>query len=143
MQYFMKYDQKVIDFFKRYNLYNKEVFDYLQKNTWGACYADPDEARLINTYYFDNKYDGKLKGFLIIIPDQTTDIQMFIQLHEISHGIMAYKYLGKKYPDDLHEVLPFMVEKLFVDYAQNDSITNYSNYLDSKIDNAIASSIPF
>ena len=134
MQNFMQYNQRIIEFFKKYNLYQKELFDYLQHHTWGVCYVDPDEARLINTYFFNNKFNNKLTGFLMVIPDQTSDITMFVQVHEIAHGIMGYKYLGKKYPDDLHEVLPFMVEKLYVNEVNDDRVSDYSKYLDSKID---------
>ena len=71
---------------------------------------------------------------IIIIPDKTNDHTMFSQVHEIAHGIYAYKHLGKSVQSEYYEVLPLLVEKLYVEESNNEEVKSYSKYLDSMID---------
>ena len=127
----MKYDERIIDFFKRHNLYEEEMFDYIQKNTWGICYADKPKARRVGCY---NIGDKRLLDFLVVIPDQTTDFTMFIQVHEIAHAIYAYKHLGKRFSAPSSELLAFVMEKKYAEEIKSESVTKYSEHLDSVID---------
>ncbi len=128
----MRYDPRIIDFFKRHNLYDEKMFEYLQDNTWGVCYADPPKARRVGCPVI--RYKGRILGFVIIIPDVTNDFTMFIQVHEIAHGIYAYKHLGKKVEDRKLELLPFAIEKLYANEVQSEAVNNFSQRLDSMVD---------
>lgn len=128
----MKYDQRIIDFFKRHNLYDEEMFDHLQKNSLKAHYCDSNERSKIKCRTILNK-NGKVLDYLIVLPDVTDHITMLIQLHEIAHGIVAYKFLGKKYIKEYSEVLSFLVEKLYINEMNDSKVTEFSNYLDNLI----------
>ena len=129
----MHYNDKVIDFFKRHNLYEEKMFKDLQKNSLAAYYVDPDENRKIRCQTILGK-NNKVLDYIIILPDTLNDITMLIELHEIAHGIVAYKSLGKKFKKEYSEVLSCLVEKLYVKEMNSERVTNYSKYLDSLVD---------
>lgn len=128
----MKYNQKVIDFFKRHNMYDEKVFEYLQDNTMMVDYNDPDQRMFIGFSAWIK--DGVLKRFTICIPYMQDNITMLNDIHEIAHGIYAYRKLNKKYDRNACETIPMLCEKIFVSETNDEELTKYSEYLDSLID---------
>ncbi len=129
----MNYSNKVIDFFIRHNLYDKKMFDYLQRHTNMLDYRVEENRPYIGLYTVVK--DGVLKYFEISIPYDYNDITTMIDIHEIVHGIIAYKHLYKEYHvDKTCEILPFLYEKIYVYENPNEELEKYSNFIDSCID---------
>ena len=129
----MIYNSKVIDFFKRHNMYEKEMFDYLQDNTIMIDYRDEDEKDFIGCFYAFNRKDI-LKSISLCIPYLMDDMTTLINIHEITHGIYMYKYLDKKVTikEDI-EVLPMLYERIYINESNNKELLELANDLDKKI----------
>lgn len=129
----MIYNSKVIDFFKRHNMYEKNMFDYLQENTIMINYSDEDEKDFIGCFYIFNK-NNILKKISLCIPYLMDDITTLINIHEITHGIYMYKYLDKKvYLKEDIEVLPMLYERIYINETNNKELLQFANDLDKKI----------
>ena len=128
----MKYNSDVIEFFKNHNMYDKEMFDYLEQHTVMVDYNDSFQRMFIGfTVRIKN---GKLIDFTICVPYVEDNVTMLNNIHEITHGIYAYNKIGKKYNSNVSEVLPFLFEKLFVLETNDEELNKYSEYLDSLVD---------
>lgn len=128
----MIYNSKVIDFFKRHNMYEKIMFDYLQYNTIMIDYRDEDEKEFIGCFYVF--LNGKLHKINLVLPYLMDDITTLINIHEITHGIYMYRYLDKKVTikEDI-EVLPMLYERIYINESNNKELLALANDLDKKI----------
>ena len=128
----MVYNPKIIDFFKRHNMYDEKMFDYLQKRSVMIDDNDPDQRMFIG--FTTSRKNGVLQGFTICIPYMNSFETMLTSIHEISHGIYAYRKLNKEYNDNSSEVIAMIYEKLFVMELDSEVANKYLEYLDSLID---------
>ena len=127
------YKKELIDFFKRHNLYEKKMFDYLIDHTDMIDYKDEDARMFIGFGYMCDK-DNKLQKFRICVPFVTDNKTMLISIHEIVHGIVGYKYLGKKFKPSIYiETLPILYEKIYIDEMNDPALYEYGKYLDGLI----------
>lgn len=130
----MVFNPKLIDFFKRHNLYDKEMFDYFSEHSTMIDYQDDEQRLFIGCLcYINNK--KKLINIHINIPYVYDDITMLISIHELVHAIMLYKYLNKKIKLDVEiEILPMLYEKIFIDEINSQQLIEYEEYLNKQID---------
>ena len=128
----MNFNPKLIDFFKRHNLYDKEMFDYFSLNSSMIDYRYEEQRDFIGCFWkFKNNV---LVKFHLVLPYVYNDITMLISIHEIVHGILAYKTLNKKFNLDLDcESLPMLYEKIYINEVNTPEIIKYGNFLDSLI----------
>jgi len=129
----MAYPEHLILFFKKHNLYNKEMFDYLSKNTTIIDYEYEEQRIFIGCFYTFDK-NGILKSIHLVLPYQYDEITTLICIHELIHGIELYKKLNKKakITNDC-EVLPILYEKIYVEEIKTKKIYEYQQYLDNLI----------
>ena len=90
------YYKLVMDFFERNNLYDKEMFDYINKHTFYFDYRD-EELRDFISCAFELDKNDVLKKFSVCMPYIRDYKTALMGIHEMIHAIMAYKYLGKKF----------------------------------------------
>jgi len=130
----MKFHPQVIKFFKKHNLYNEEVFNYLSENALMIDYTSPEETLLIGTFYEVDKQERTIQKIHMIIPYVTDDITMLMNIHEIVHGIELYQYLNKQYTEEIDkEALPLLYERIYILESEKQSLYDYGYYLDSLI----------
>ena len=130
----MNFNSYIIDFFKRHNLYDKEVFDYLSKNSTMIDYKDEDQRAMIGCFYILNRREI-LERLQINIPYVYDDITALINVHELVHGIENYKKLGKRFKKEMTvEVLPILYERLFILENPSEKLNKYGEYLDNIIE---------
>lgn len=130
----MKINSNLIDFFKRHNLYDKKVFNYIEENSVMIDYRDEEQWPFIGCFYV---LDGNniLKRFQVNMPYVFDDVTALISVHEIVHGIECYKKLGKWFEKDVTiEVLPMFYEKLYMLENASEELLEYCKYLDEYID---------
>lgn len=129
----MTYNEELISFFKRHNLYDEEMFKYLQSNTTMLDYHNEEQRDFIGCFYtFLN--NNILKSIHLNIPYVYDDITMLINVHEIVHGIEMYKYLNKKAKiTNMCEVLPILYEKIYIEETNNDNLRKFQQELNKKI----------
>ena len=140
----MKYSNEINDFFKRHNVYSEEMFRYLERNTYMVDYRDEEARIAIGCAYAINNITKVLEGLSICIPYNYDDITTLISIHEITHGIIAYKHLNKKYNVDITcEALPMLYEKLYVLERQTPELIKYEKYLDSMISDSSSDSYKY
>ena len=60
---------------------------------------------------------------------------IIINIHEYTHALLYYKYLGKKVDikNSSIEILPMMYEKLYIKESNSQLCKEYIEYLDSQI----------
>lgn len=130
----MKYNQVIIDFFKRHNLYEEEMFKYLSENSMMVDYLDEEQRAFIGCFYILNKR-GILDRIQLNIPYVYNDETALINIHEIVHGILYYQKLGKKFKKDITvEALPMLYEKLYILENPSEEFIKYGEYLDRIIE---------
>lgn len=126
----------LINFFKKHNLYEKETFDYIDKNSTMIDYRDEDQRMFIGTFYGVNKHNNKLVYIHINVPFIYDDRTMLINIHEFVHAILLYKYIDKKIKLGIdYEALPMLYEKIFINEVNTEEIVKYGRWLDSLIAN--------
>ena len=126
----MNYNQGIVDFFKKHNMYDERVFEYLQANTTMLDYRDPEQRDFAGCFYIKEKNDV-LRRLLLCIPYVYNCETALINIHEITHGIENYRKIGKKFKKDITvETLPILYEKLYILDNPSDEIIAYSRYLD-------------
>ena len=130
----VKYNSEIISFFKRYNLYEKNMFEYLEKHTDMIDYRMEDLRICIGCSYKINKNSNRIVGMRICIPFCYDEITTMISIHEIAHGIYGYKNLNKKYDELEIELLPMILERIYFEEKKTEKLTSYLEYLDSTID---------
>lgn len=130
----MVYNEKIIDFFKRHNMYDEKTFKYLQNNSTMIDYRNAEERAFIGCFYILNKKE-ELERLQINIPYVYDDITALINIHEIVHGIENYNKLGKKFKKDITiETLPILYEYIFITESQSSELKSYGKYLDKMIE---------
>ena len=130
----MKFNAYIIDFFKRHNLYDEELFKYLEKNAMMIDYRDEDQRAMIGCFYVLDEKEI-LKKIQVNVPYVYDDITAMINVHELVHGIEAYQRIGKKFKKDLTtEALPILYEKLFILENPSEELIKYGEYLDKTIE---------
>ena len=139
----MKYNHRLIDFFKRHNMYDKTVFEYLQNNSTMIDYNDPDQRKFSGCFYILNKNDI-LKDIKLYLPYVNNEQTMLISIHEITHGIENYMKIGKKFIKDITlEALPLLYEKLYIMENPSEELIKYGEYLDKIITEEYAKEYKF
>lgn len=129
----MIFNENLIAFFKKHNLYDKAMFDYLSSHTEMIDYKDEKQRCFIGCFYKFNK--NILTDIRLNIPYVYDEITMLISIHEIIHAIILYKKLNKKakISDDC-EVLPILYEKIYVEENSSETLKKYQQKLDNLID---------
>lgn len=129
----IKYNDELISFFKRHNLYDEEMFKYLQNNTTMIDYHIKEQRDLIGCFYtFVN--NNILKTIHLNVPYIYDDITMLINIHEIVHGIELYKKLNKKAKiNNMCEILPILYEKIYIEETNNDDLRKYHQQVNNNI----------
>jgi hypothetical protein len=128
------FEEEVIGFFKRHNLYEEKMFMYLKDHIDMIDYNDEDLRVLIGTAYAVNKKNRKIINMRICIPYCQDEITALICIHEIAHGIYGYKKLNKKYNPLEIELLPMILERIYIEEKQSNNLKKYADFLDSIID---------
>lgn len=124
---------KFIDFFKRHNLYDEKIFNYLQENSVMFDYRDEDSRPFIGCYYSYSK-DNKLQKITLCVPFIDDDITTLINIHEYIHGILMYNKIGYKFKTNIDcEILPMLYERIFIEETQNEELNEYLEYLNQKV----------
>ena len=128
-----KYYSKFIDFFERHNLYDKEVFDYLHRNSVLFDYRDDDMRPFIGSSC--TLKNGKVDKVVLCVPFIDNDITTLINIHEYVHGLLFYQNIGKKLNNmDSIEILPMFYERLFLnENAGNSKLVDYYFKLNDSI----------
>ena len=130
----MVFPKELIDFFKRHNLYSREMFEYFSKNAIIIDYKNPDQRHLVGCFYTTGN-NKKLKNIHLIIPYIYDDITLLVCIHEIIHAILFFKKLNKKVSVGIDcEVLPMFYEKLFVDEKNTPELIKFEDDLNKLID---------
>ena len=131
----MNYSSEIIDFFKRHNLYEEKMFNYLQENSIMIDYRVEEHRAFVGCFCQYEKNSNILLKFNLCIPFDYNDVTRLVCIHEIVHGICAYKKLNKHFDlGNSCEVLPFLYEGLYVIEKQSEELNNYLKYLDSCIE---------
>ena len=121
----MNFNTKLISFFQKHNLYDKEMFDYFSKNTVMIDYKDEEQRMYIGCFYIIDK-NHKLKDIQLNIPYIYDEITMLISIHEIIHGIILYKKLNKRYKkDNTTESMSLLYEKIYMEETKSKILTKY------------------
>lgn len=129
------YNDNIIMFFKRHNLYDEEMFKYLEEHTDFFDYYDDNYIGCLGSGEHIDSRTGKLTHFRICIPYCINKETMLVDLHEIMHGIVFYKHLNKKYKEDITiELLPFIIERMYLEECKDENLIKFHNRLDSTID---------
>lgn len=129
------YYNEFINFFKKHNLYNKEIFDYINSNSIKFDYRDDEKRPFIGCYYICNKRDI-LQKINICVPFIDSPITLLINIHEYIHAIELYKRIGKKYEQkETEETLPILYELLYFEENPSKELEHHLIYLNSKINN--------
>ena len=129
----MNYHPRIIEFFKKHNMYDPVMFEYLQENSMMIDYRDPDQQDFVGCFYKLNKNDI-LTNVYLNLPYVYDEKTMLISIHEITHGIENYLKIGKRFKEDITlEALPLLYEKLYIMENPSDELAEYASYLDAKI----------
>lgn len=129
----MIFHPNIIDFFKKHNMYDEKMFQYLQNNTTMLDYNYEDERIFIGCFQLVNK-KNIITGVHLNIPYVQDEKTALINIHELTHGIEFYKKIGKPYkPDITVETLPLLYERLYIMENPSIELENYGKYLDNLI----------
>ena len=117
-----------IEFLKKYNLYDKEVFDFIKDKTVYVDYMNTDSENFIGVYPIVDK-DNIVRDLRMCVPNIVDDISISMNIHEYVHLIKMYSNLNKEYVEDKYkELLPVMYELLFL------KSINFDEYIDIYIE---------
>ena len=117
-----------IEFLKKYNLYDKEVFDFIKDKTVYVDYMNTDSENFIGVYPIVDK-DNIVRDLRMCVPTIVDDISISMNIHEYVHLIKMYSNLNKEYVEDKYkELLPVMYELLFL------KSINFDEYIDIYIE---------
>ena len=126
-------DIRVLDFFKKHNLYDDDIFKFISNNTIYINYNTIKDRCFIGTYWSVDK-NNKLSRIKVVIPSVIDDVTLLINIHEIVHAIELYGYIGKKYVEPIYvEVLPIFYEKLYIKENPSIGLEKYNEYVDERI----------
>ena len=139
----MRFNPKLIEFFKRHNMYNDRMFEYLQNQSTMIDYNDPEQRCFVGCFPILDKNDKIIK-IKLNLPYINNDETMLISIHELTHGIERYQEMGKKYKKDITiEALPLLYEKIYILENPVKELVEYGKYLDSMIDEKCAKEYRF
>jgi len=117
-----------IEFLKKYNLYDKEVFDFIKDKTVYVDYMNTDSEDFIGVYPIVDE-DNIVRDLRMCVPTIVDDISISMNIHEYVHLIKMYSNLNKEYVEDKYkELLPVMYELLFL------KSINFNDYIDIYIE---------
>lgn len=129
------YYNEFIDFFKRHNLYDKVIFDYINSNSIKFDYRDDEKRPFIGCYYICNK-QNILQNIKLYVPFIDSPITTLINIHEYIHAIESYNKIGKIYQkENTEETLPILYELLYFEENPSKELEHHLIYLNSKINN--------
>ena len=121
-----------LDFLKKYNIYNKNILEYIKENSQVIDYRDEEKRNSIGCYY--ELHNGILKQIHTCNPYIYDEITALINVHQYVHVYSAYKYLGKFFKiTDTIETLPILYEQLYVLEHPTKELVNFQNFLNSTI----------
>lgn len=123
--------KKYIDFLKKCELYNQEVFDYIEYRTTYVDYREKGSMNFVGCYPIIE--DGIVKDIWYCVPKIVDDISISINIHEYVHLLRVYRSLGKEFIEsEYEELLPVMYEFAFLEDIGN---TEYLNKYKEDIKN--------
>ena len=129
----MTYNNDLIDFFKRHNIYEAEMFKYLSEHSTMIDY-DIEEYRPFVGCFPKLTKDNHLIDVYLNMPYVKNNTTMLISIHELVHGIECYQNIGKIYKKDITvETLPLLYEKIYIQENNDPELTKYGKYLDNII----------
>ena len=130
----MIFNSKLIDFFKRHSLYDKDMFDYLSQHTTMIDYRDEEQRIFMGCFFILDK-NNQLKDIHLAVPYVFDDITMLISIHELVHAISLYPSIDKKVDIGIDiEVLPMFFEKIYINEINNPKLIEYEKKLNKLID---------
>ena len=132
------FKKEIIEFFKRHNLYDEEMFNYIVANCDEVDYYDKDVNFMISCNPKVNRYTKKIEGFNLIIPYCFDELSTLAAVHEIAHAIYWYKKMGTKYNELEVELFPMIVERLYFEEHRSPALEKYEEFLDGTIDSTSA-----
>lgn len=94
------YYKKFIRFLKEHNLYDAEALEYLRNNGVFFDFLEEENRDFIGCRYILDK-NKKLQKIQICAPFIRDEKTILINIHEFTHGLMLYKYLGKKLKQEM------------------------------------------
>ena len=104
---------KYIEFLKKYELYDQDVFDYISTRMIIVDYKHPDAKNLIGC--FPIVRCGFVDDIRLCVPKIVDDISLSMNIHEYLHLLSTYKKLGKEYKEDKYdELLPVLFEFIYL-----------------------------
>ena len=125
---------KIIEFFKKHNLYDEEMFEYILKRCDYVDYYDSDINFMVGCPAKVNPRNNRIEGFRLCIPYCWDEKTALVSVHEIAHAIYWYKRLGKKYNKIEEELFPMVVERIYLEENKTSTLESYEKFLDSTID---------
>ena len=129
----MTYHSDLIEFFKRHNMYNKEMFDYFSFNTIMIDYKDEEQRALPKCFYTKDK-SNRITNIYMYLPYIYDDVTMLVSIHIITQAILLYSQLNKKIKPDFDlNTLPMLYEWIYAKEKNNPELFKYIDYLDSFI----------
>lgn len=134
----MRFNPKLIDFFKKHRLYDEEMFKYFEEHSTMIDGDYDDERMITGCAYLVDKNTGILKGLHInlpyIKPNAVDEEMMLDSIHELAHAIFTYPKIGKKFKRDITiETLPLLYEKLYIMENPSPKSIAYGHRLDDTI----------
>lgn len=128
------YYKKFISFLKEHNLYDENAMEYLHQKGIFFDYAEEEDRDFIGCYFAINK-KKRLESIILCVPYIKDEKTLIINIHEYTHALLYYKYLGKKVniKNSSIEILPIMYEKIYVKENKSQLCKEYIEYLDSQI----------
>ena len=128
-----QYYKDFIDFFKKHNLYEEKMFDYIRRNSTLFDYRNEEQRIFIGCFYICNK-QNILQKIKLCVPIIDSQITTLINIHEYLHAIELYNKIGKKYQNsDTEEVLPMLYELLYFLDNPSKELENHLIYLNTRI----------
>lgn len=127
------YYKKFIRFLKEHNLYDAEALEYLRNNGVFFDFLEEENRDFIGCRYILDKNE-KLQKIQICAPFIRDEKTILINIHEFTHGLMLYKYLGKKIKtgNDI-EILPMLYERVYLIENYSVQVKEYIDSLNSQI----------
>ena len=121
--------EQIIEFFKKYNLYEENMFKYIYSKTNYVDYYNEMENFLIGCYI--KVKSNRIIDFKLYLPYLIDKKTMLITVHELTHAIETYYQLGNKYQEsNTKEVLPIIIEHLFVLESNDHELEQFERFLD-------------
>ena len=131
----MRLNPKIIDFFKKHNLYDPEMFNYFEEHSTMIDSAYKEERIATGCAYLINRNTGVLEGLHLNLPYVKDEETILDSIHELTHAIFTYPKIGKKFKRDITiETLPLLYEKLYLMEHQSKELQDYAHRLDGLID---------